>query len=414
MKPRVLIPGFLLLTVLFVLPCLEVFALDIPLDAEERALTGSRVPLADRRLGRVTFESKAPCLTCGDSLYLSTDAVVMQRIAGDFMTELKQQLRSNGVLSRTATQRLSLEVTLMAISHDHTKGASAQRAAPMTNGGELVTTLTLQYVIQEGDRKILQQAITTRGASSSFGDFAPPEALSTALGKNLRIFLLGLKAALAPSFMPVAEKHIQDIDSEHEDTRSLLGYFLKGMAHVGVGAGTVLNESVEILGSDAMVAAVGQAAADVQAMQADVNRAQGPAANATTQDAAAAEGSGAGVTQGAVAAPSGTAPAEKVAHFYCSAFIDHDVRVAASVPEFYVSRVFSVAHAEGAQPWPDDLKARWAAVVKKHNARVSNQAICSYFEDRERAVRDRERWIQRMSVDTLSLRVRLDYLDWVY
>lgn len=261
---------------------------DLTLSVSESAQAASPKPLLDRRLGRVTLSIQAPCLTCGNSTFFPRAGAVEARFSSDFLNELKTQLRQNGVLSKDAAQRLALHVNVLKISHDNTAGEQAQRENPLTHGGTQVTTITMEYVLSDGDQEIFRQSLSSKGQSNSLGvTDGPLEALDASLKKNLRVFLLSLKGALDPAFAPQAQQLASQISEDDPGTRSFLGYLVVGLGHVGVGAATVAEGTLEVLGSDAMAGAMSAAATQMRDNQRQFDRIQHQAlmASANTRQA---------------------------------------------------------------------------------------------------------------------------------
>ena len=256
-----------LAAILVGLLCPVVWAMEgVELSESESRLSGSEIPLCARRLGRVTVKITAPCLNCGDT-YLSGSAhlehIVRTRLNGEFAKELTHQLRTNGIFDRQSEKRISLQVNLLKISHDSSVGAHAESQSPITNGGVMVTSLTLEYILSDGDSEVLRISLSTKGTSDSLSEYdIMSESLNSSLKKNLRIFLLATKAAFAPSFAKTAEVQIQAINAQNESTRSILGSFAFALGKIGNGAVAVVGETVKVLGSPEFAAAVQQANAD--------------------------------------------------------------------------------------------------------------------------------------------------------
>ena len=214
-------------------------------DAETR-VSASEKPLLARRLGRVSLDIQAPCLGCGDTAYPIDKVDLESRLRGEFLGEVRRQMRGNGVLDKAAEQRLSVAIFVQSLSLDSTVGAQRQRKDPMTNGGHMVSAVTLLYVVNDGDKEVLKMPLTTQGTSNSMSPAeASLEAVDAALKKNLRIFLLGMKGALEPGFAATAQPMIQAIAGENASTRGLIGYFVSGMAHLGVGVVSVAGAVLE-------------------------------------------------------------------------------------------------------------------------------------------------------------------------
>lgn len=230
----------------------------IELSSEEMRLTGSTTPLMDRRIGRVTFEDRAKCRGCGNQ-----DAM-LARTSGPFMNELKKQLRNNGVLSPEAERRLSLRVVLTDASYQFTQGNTKF-------SGELSISMTLSYILSDGDQEILNEPITTQATSKSAPVYRETDALDETLRKNLRLFLLSFKAALEPEFVATAEREIRAITNENYDTRSLTGRFFSGLASTGKGvakvSGSVLGGALKVVGSKGFAEGVNSAAQNIAAQQ---------------------------------------------------------------------------------------------------------------------------------------------------
>jgi len=232
--------------------CPTAWALNsVCLSDAESLLSGSDHPLMSRRLGRVTIEIKAPCLNCGDTFLAGSSNVaimVSEILTGDFLNEVKRQLRSNGVLDRQSEERISLQVNVLKISHDSSMGAYKERKSLFTYDGTTASSITLEYIFSDGANKILRIPISSIGTSDSVdSNFRIHESMAASLKKNLRLFLLGIKAALDPAFARKAEAAMQQIAGQNESTRSLVGSFVSGLGHLGNGAVDVAVLSIKVV-----------------------------------------------------------------------------------------------------------------------------------------------------------------------
>lgn len=220
------------------------------LNDEETIMSGSDHSLMDRRLGRVSLEVKADCITCGDTAWNIEKSSVSSILNGEFLNELKRQLRTNGVLDQQNEKRIALQVNVLKMSHDSTVGASEQRKNPMTNGGSMVTSVTLEYVLLDGEQEVLRMPLTTQGVSNSVSPKdSVNESISIALKKNIRVYLLATKAALEPSFAATAEPQIQAIMAENKSTRSIMGSFALGLGKLGMGVANAAGTTLKVLAS---------------------------------------------------------------------------------------------------------------------------------------------------------------------
>lgn len=239
------------LALLSLLVALDAQANDlIVLNEEETRMAGSDHSLMSRRLGRVSLEVKANCITCGDTAWNIEKSLVSSMLNGEFLNELKRQLRTNGVLDQQNENRIALQVNVLKMSHDSTVGASEQRKNPVTNGGSMVTSVTLEYVLSDGEQEVLRMPLTTQGASNSVSPKdSLIESISIALKKNMRVYLLATKAALEPSFASTAEPQIQAIISENKSTRSIMGSFALGLGKFGMGVADIAGTTLKVLAS---------------------------------------------------------------------------------------------------------------------------------------------------------------------
>lgn len=220
------------------------------LSEEETHMAGSDHSLMNRRLGRVSLEVKANCITCGDTAWNIEKSQVSSILNGEFLNELKRQLRTNGVLDQQNEKRIALQVNVLKMSHASTVGASEQRKNPLTNGGSMVTSVTLEYVLSDGEQEVLRMPLTTQGMSNSVSPTdSVIESISIALKKNIRVYLLATKAALEPSFAATAEPQIQTIMDENKSTRSIMGSFALGLGKFGMGVADVAGTTLKVLAS---------------------------------------------------------------------------------------------------------------------------------------------------------------------
>jgi hypothetical protein len=247
----------------------------IELDATETAAFASGKALLEARMGRVSVLSVAQCFTCGDSVYLGDAATVQGRVFKDYPVEVQRQLAASGWLDPQHSTPLDVQLTLKKVSHDHTKGAAEQERNPMTNGGELVTSIEIEYRVLRGGQEIFSVPVHSQGATNATGIMAPPEALNIALNKNLRLFLVALRAGLDADYAATqAPAVVKGIVEEKKVSRGVIGDLFVGLAHVGSGAVELLGDTVDVLGSDAFAKGVATAGREVRRSSAEMNRRQ--------------------------------------------------------------------------------------------------------------------------------------------
>ncbi len=247
----------------------------IDLDPIETAAFASSRALLEARMGRISVLSVAKCFTCGDSVYLSDIATVQRRVFQDYPAELQRQLVASGMLDPGHLSPLDVQLTLKHISHDHTKGAEEQERNPMTNGGELVSSLEIEYRVLRDGQEIFSVPVRSQGATNAVGVLAPPEALNIALNKNLRLFMVALRAGLDADYASTrAPALVKEIVEEKKVSRGVIGDIFVGLAHVGTGAVELLGDTVDVLGSDAFANGVASAGREVRRSSTEMNRRQ--------------------------------------------------------------------------------------------------------------------------------------------
>lgn len=247
----------------------------IELDATETAAFASGKPLLEARMGRVSVLSVAQCFTCGDSVYLGDAATVQGQVFKHYPVEVQRQLAASGWLDPQHSTPLDVQLTLKRVSHDHTKGAAEQERNPMTNGGELVTSIEIDYRVLRGGQEIFSVPVHSQGATNATGIMAPPEALNIALNKNLRLFLVALRAGLDGDYAATqAPAVVKGIVEEKKVSRGVIGDLFVGLAHVGSGAVELLGDTVDVLGSDAFAKGVATAGREVRRGTAEMDRRQ--------------------------------------------------------------------------------------------------------------------------------------------
>lgn len=247
----------------------------IDLDAIETAAFASPRALLEARMGRISVLSTAQCFTCGDSHYLSDAATVKSRVFKDYPAELQRQMAASGLLDPGHPSPLDVQLTLKHVSHDHTKGAEEQERNPMTNGGELVTSLEIEYRVLRDGQEIFSVPVRSQGATNAVGILAPPEALNIALNKNLRLFMVALRAGLDADYAATrAPALVKGIVDEKKVSRGVMGDLFVGLAHVGTGAVELLSDTVDVLGSDAFAKGVASAGREVRRTNTEMNRRQ--------------------------------------------------------------------------------------------------------------------------------------------
>lgn len=145
----------------------------------------------------------------------------------EFRHFLKNELTACGAFSEVAEEKLRVRATAIDISDD----SNGDSDVPALSGRSRTYHAKFKYELLDGENVVASWVIKTHGTSNSVTADRNMEAYLSAIKRNVRSFILTLKATYDPVGAEDARNALVALGSESDNTRSIVGsLFLGGVA----------------------------------------------------------------------------------------------------------------------------------------------------------------------------------------